>query len=98
MRPGGRKTVHLAACGRCVPSVAPATPVAVYGTSAAAALVAGAAALVAGRYPERSAADLRAEVLKLSRPVPALRDKTITGGALDLSRLPELAWTAPKER
>lgn len=84
----GEDTVHLAACGRLVPSVAPTAPVTVFGTSVAAAIVAGAGALVAGANPDLSAAELREAILELSRPVPELAGKTITGGVLDLSLLP----------
>ncbi len=82
----GPETVHLAAPGRGIPSASPMAPVPVYGTSAAAALVAGAAALIAGKEGE-SAKTVRERLLNLCRSVDKLSGRVIGGRVLDLSGL-----------
>lgn len=82
----GRETVHLAAPGREVAAASPMGPIPAFGTSAAGALVAGAAALVAGDG-RLSAAEVCKWICEHVRKAPSLKDKTVTGGVLDLAGL-----------
>ena len=82
----GRETVDLAAPGRDVAAASPMGPIPAFGTSAAAALVAGAAALVAGDG-RPSAAEASQWIREHVRKAPSLEGKTITGGVLDLAGL-----------
>jgi subtilisin family serine protease len=82
----GKERVHLAAPARGVTAASPLAPMPVYGTSAAAALVAGAAALVAGADPAASAAETCKRVCALTRPA-GLKGTKLVYGVLDLSGL-----------
>jgi len=86
----GKETVHLAAPGRGVASASPMAPVPAYGTSAAAAIVAGVAALLFAKHPQRTAAWVHDHLRSLVRAVPNLQGKTVTGGALDLAKIAQI--------
>lgn len=80
----GRKSVHLAAPGKDVLS---ATKGGTYqklsGTSMAAPHVSGVAALVWGENPNLSALEVKDRLMAGSRPLAALRKKTVSGGLVN---------------
>jgi subtilisin family serine protease len=87
----GKKSVDLAAPGEEIYStVALKAGVSSYGTysgtSMAAPYVSGAAALYLSRYPGSSVQTVRNAILSSVDPVPALANKTATGGRLNVAR------------
>jgi subtilisin family serine protease len=87
----GRKTVHLAAPGWNIYSTVPMNQYAwKRGTSMACPHVAGAAALIWSKHPDWNYQKVKRALLETVIPVEDLRDKTITGGRLDI--LKALKW------
>ncbi len=81
----GLKTVHLSAPGVGVYSTVPGEKYKSFsGTSMAAPHVAGAAALLWSQYPDATYLEIRERLLKFTDSLPSLKDKTITGGRLNI--------------
>jgi subtilisin family serine protease len=57
------------------------------GTSMATPHVAGAAALYWSAHPEKNWRDVKTALLSTARPIPALKEKTVSGGKLDVRAL-----------
>jgi subtilisin family serine protease len=89
----GASTVHLGAPGSSIVSTVPvrsgktvASGYATYsGTSMATPHVTGAAALYKAFHPDATAAEIKAAILNSAVPTAALKDKTVTGGRLNVS-------------
>ncbi len=81
----GKKAVHLSAPGVAVYSTIPGkTYKRLSGTSMATPHVAGAAALLWSHYPDASYLEIKERLLKFTDSIPSLKDKTITGGRLNI--------------
>ena len=82
----GSTSVHIGAPGVDILSAISASDTSYDswpGTSMATPHVAGVAALVRARFPNITVAELRQRILLGAMPIPALRNKTITGGRLN---------------
>jgi subtilisin family serine protease len=83
----GRSSVHLAAPGVNILSPAKGSGYTTWeGTSAAGPHVTGAIALLAASAPQSTAAERKAAILGSVDRVPALRDRVLTGGRLNVGR------------
>lgn len=83
----GKKSVHLAAPGVDVYSTVPGNKYAsLSGTSMACPHVAGAAALIWSRHPDWTYKQVKEALLKSVDPVAGLKNKTITGGRLNVAK------------
>lgn len=86
----GKTTVDIAAPGVNILSTVAANPgIGTYsaynGTSMATPHVTGAAVLYKALHPNANYIEIKNAILNAARPVPALTDKTVTGGVLDVS-------------
>jgi subtilisin family serine protease len=83
----GRTSVHLAAPGVSILSTVPGSNYgSMNGTSMATPHVSGVAVLLKGLHPSWNARELRDQLIRAVDPVEALRDRTVTGGRLNLAR------------
>ncbi len=82
----GLTTVDLAAPGSAIVSTTPKNTYSSYsGTSMATPHVAGAAALIWDKNPTWTWPQVKDQILSTARAIPALANKTVTGGTLDLA-------------
>lgn len=92
----GGNSVHLAAPGTGIWSLAPENELTTLsGTSQAAPLVTGTAALIAARYPEADNATIKNRILHGVDPLPRYEDRLISGGRLNAATALEIDNTAP---
>jgi len=81
----GRRTVHVAAPGVGIYSTVPSRRYNnMSGTSMAAPHVAGVAAMMLGLYPEMTPEEVRAKLIATSDPVPALANRSVSGGRINM--------------
>lgn len=81
----GRTTVDLGAPGVDIYSSVPGGYGYMSGTSMATPHVAGAAALLYGLHPGWTFQQIKDQLMNTARPIPALTNKTVTNGTLDLA-------------
>ncbi len=67
------------------------------GTSMATPTAAGTAAVIAARHPDETGAQLAARIRASVVPTASMKDKTVTGGRLDLNRDAAGTWQDPGE-
>ena len=92
----GKKSVDIAAPGVDIYSSVPLAKYAVLsGTSMASPHVAGVAALVKARFPDATAAEIKAHILNSVDPLPAVTGKTTSGGRLNAKGALEADTVAP---
>ncbi len=92
----GGNSVHLAAPGTGIWSLAPENQLAsLSGTSQAAPLVTGTAALIAARYPDADNATIKNRIMHGVEAIPRYEDRLISGGRLNTATAMEVDEVAP---
>ncbi|MBP6217548.1 MAG: S8 family serine peptidase [Oligoflexales bacterium] len=92
----GKRTVHVAAPGVDILSTVPNNAYkTLSGTSMATPFVSGLAALIKAKFPNYTSARIKEKILRSVDPIPALIQKTITGGRINAYRALDEDVTPP---